>query len=106
MDILGPMTLLMAFIAAVVVYIFFAFPPAFVNKKTLNVFNSMVMAVAALFCIVYIANIAVFFDTTALAQYKTLLMIVGVCGILTVYLTVFFVLRNFWMFKSRRLPGL
>ncbi len=102
MDILPALTLLMVLICGFVVFAFYSFPPAFVEKKPLNVFNNMVMGVGVLFCLVFSANIAVFLTLDELIKYRTLLIVTGCAGILTVYLSVMFVLRNFWIFTSRR----
>lgn len=102
MDILPALALLMVLIGGLVVYAFYSFPPAFVEKKTLNVFNNMVMAVGILFCVVFSANIAVFLTLDELMKYRTLLIVTGCAGILTIYLALMFALRNFWIFTSRR----
>lgn len=95
--------MLMTLLCAVVLYAFVSFPPPYPNKKPIRVYNMTCIVLCAFFMGIYAANIRGLFITPTTEQYAGIFIAVGCFLIELVLLTFFFLLRNFWIFKPKRL---
>lgn len=95
--------MLMLMLGACVLWAFLSFPPYYPNKKPIRVYNMTCITLCAFFIAIYVANIRGIFVTPATEQYAGIFIACGSFVIELVLLTVFFLLRNFWIFKPKRL---
>jgi cbb3-type cytochrome oxidase subunit 3 len=101
---MAPLMLLMTLFGILVFWIFFAFQPRYVNKKQLKVFNLATLGVTLLVAAAFALNINVVFADPSYDKFRKPIALCGALGIQTVMMTFFFVLRNFWIFRSTS-PG-
>lgn len=101
---MGPLIGLLVFLGAAVAWAFFAFQPEYANKRALSVFNWSVLAAGAMICAAWIFNMKVLLSEDILKKWKTPFEIVGALGIEVIWLTLMFLIRNFWLFKPPRRP--
>lgn len=105
---MGPLIGLLIFLGAAIAWSFFTFQPEYANKRALSVFNWSVLGAGALICIALMVNIKVFLvniSPDAAAKYKVAFELAGALGVEIVWLTLMFLIRNFWLFKPPRRPG-
>jgi len=102
---MGAVVLLFGVIGFVVLFAYLKFPPQYANKKLVNTFDLMVMAVCAVFCLTWVLYLRGGLINGPEAKWWEPLAILGALGIEIVFLSVCFLLRNFWIFKPPRRPG-
>lgn len=102
---MGAVVLLFAVIGFIVLLAYLKFPPPYANKKAVNAFDWVVMAVCAIICLSWILDIRGELVHTTDEKLWEPLAVLGALGIEIVFLGVCFVLRNFWIFKPPRRPG-
>lgn len=101
---MGPLVGVLFFLGGAVLWAFFAFPPEYSNKKQISAFNWSVVGACAMICLAFTANMAVLFSPEQLQKFRIPLTLIGVLGIEIIFLSVMFVLRNFWIFRPPRRP--
>lgn len=97
---MGSVIIIMGLIGNGILYAYLKFPPPGAPKNLLSTFNMMVLGVCTLLCFVW-----------AFHSYSTLgqtddhwwipMALAGVFGIEAAFLGLCFLLRNFWIFKSK-----
>lgn len=92
-------------VGAVVLALYFRFPPQHTNKKQIAVFNWMVLGVCAFLCAMWALNVRTSLIDTEDEHWIGPFSMAGALGIEIVFLTISFVLRNFWIFRVRRPNG-
>jgi len=102
---MGAVVLLMGLIGCLVLFCYLKFPPRYANKKLVNTFDMMVLAVCAVMCVTWVFYQRGDLIHTAEEDWWKPLAILGALAIEIVFLGFCFVLRNFWIFKPPRRPG-
>jgi hypothetical protein len=102
---MGAVVLLLAIIGFLVLLAYLKFPPSYANKKLVSTFDKMVLAVCTLMCVSWIFYMRGGLINTAEESLWEPLGVLGALGIEIVFLSICFVLRNFWVFKPPRRPG-
>ncbi len=98
---MGVVLALLMLLGALVLWLFFMFPPAYANKKQVSAFNWSCVAFCVIVCGAYAMNMEMVFSAPGIEKYKTFVMLGGALGIETAFLFIMFLLRNFWIFKPR-----
>jgi hypothetical protein len=101
---MGPLIGLLCFIGAGIAWMFFSFQPEYANKRALSVFNWTVLGVCAMMCLAWAFNMKLVLKGEDFVKFKLAFMFIGMLGIECVWLTLMFLIRNFWIFKPPR-PG-
>lgn len=101
---MGPLLALLGLIGGMILWAFFNFPPSYPNKKTISIFNWTCVAACSFFCLAWILNINMIFSSPSIEKYRPFFLWGGALAIESVFFFVFFLLRNFWIFKARN-PG-
>ena len=96
---MGAIIFLLAIFAALVLFAYLAFPPAHGDKRLIGVFNRMVLGVCALLCFVWFLYARAEWMGTIDDRWWLPLGVAGALAIEISFLTVFFILRNFWIFR-------
>lgn len=96
--------LIVALIAGIMALFFFLeFSPKYANKHQVSVFNKMVLVVVIVFCVI------AFVQGQQNLPFSSLIttMVAAFLSLVTevVLLLLFFLLRNFWIFKPPKRPG-
>ena len=102
---MGVIVLLLAIIGFLVLFAYLKFPPPFANKKLVSTFDKMVMAVCAMMCLTWVFYMRGGLIHTSSEKLWQPLAVLGALGIEIIFLSLCFVLRNFWVFKPPRRPG-
>ena len=95
-----PLMLLMTLVGMSVLWVYFAFQPKYVKKEQLRIFNWVTFGVTLFVAAAFVLNINVVFGDPSYDKYRRAIALCGSLGIVTVMLTFFFLMRNFWVFKS------
>ena len=98
----GALIFLLGMLGAFVMWAFFSFQPRYVNENQLKVFNWTIVGMCGMVCLG--AAIYIFTDISPEGRAKYFLpLTLGAClGIEIVFFTVGLLLRNFWIFGSKR----
>ena len=102
---MGAIVFVAAIIGIAVLFVFLQFPPPYADKKTVRAFNTMVLVVCAMLSLVWILRIRTSLPGTEAEKFIKIASLGGAFGIESVFLTVCFILRNFWVFKPKRRSG-
>ncbi len=102
---MGSIVIVLAIIGFLVLFAYLKFPPLYVDQKLVRVFNNMVMAVCAVLCLAWFLHIRTDWMGTVNDKWWLPVALIGALAIEIVFLGVFFLLRNFWIFKPPRRPG-
>ena len=102
---MGAVVLLMGIIGFLVLFAYLKFPPSYANKKFVSTYDAMVMTVCAIMCLTWIFYMRGGLINTAEQNLWAPLAVLGALAIEIVFLSLCFVLRNFWIFKPPRRPG-
>ncbi|MCK4945010.1 MAG: hypothetical protein KAI61_04850 [Alphaproteobacteria bacterium] len=95
----------LAVIGFLVLFAYLKIPPSYADQKLVSVYNTMVLAVCFVFCLVFFLYIRVNLMGSINDKWWKPVAIAGSLSIEIVFLGVCFVLRNFWIFKPPRRPG-
>lgn len=87
-----------------VLFLFFRFQPTYADKKQLAVYNWMVLGVCAFLCLVWVLNVRSSLIGTEDEHWIGPFSMAGSFAIISVFMAICFLLRNFWIFRSRH-PG-
>jgi hypothetical protein len=98
----GPVVAFFGIIGISIFVMFLAFQPRWVDKGKLAAYNWSVLFMVAMICTAWALNAEQIF-TGALEKYLMLFKWVGIFSIESVFLGVFLLLRNFWVFKGPKL---
>ena len=90
-------------VGAMMLFAYLKLLPAFVDKRLITIFNRMVVAVTFLLAAVFFSYARVSLPLSD--DLRTLMALAGAIGIEILSLIIFFLLRNFWIFKPPRRPG-
>ena len=99
---MGPVILVLILFAIASFFVFFKFPPPGAQERQLKAYNGMVVGVCALVCITWYMSVRTDFSGPLDQKNIPLVGIGGSAAFATVYMLVFFAVRNFWMFKGPR----
>lgn len=99
---MGAVIVLMGIIGFAVLFTYLKFPPPYAKKSLVRTFDMMVLGVCALLCAVWALKSRVEFGGESFGYVFAAL---GALGIEIVFLGIFFLVRNFWVFKARRQGG-
>ncbi len=88
-----------------VLVLYIRFQPQFANKKQIAVFNWMVLGVCAFLGGVWALSVRSTLIDTVDEHWIGPFSMAGALAIEIVFLSVCFVLRNFWIFRPPRRPG-
>ncbi len=103
---MGPLVGVMCFLGAAIAWAFFAFQPEYANKRALSVFNWSVLGAGSMIVLALMFNIDMFLNMIPDAgKYKIGFEFAGALGVEVIWLSIMFLLRNFWIFKPPRRPG-
>jgi hypothetical protein len=102
---MGPLIALLIFLGMVVAWAFFAFQPEYANKRALTVFNWTIVGACGMMCLAWAFNVKHVLKSEDYAKFSGAFAIIGALGIECVWMTVMFLIRNFWLFKPPRRPG-
>lgn len=102
---MGPLVALLICVGVFVAWAFFSFQPEWANKRALSIFNWSVIAACLMVSAAAAFNVQVIFGPAAYAKYRAPLVAISGLGVEIGFLTVMFLLRNFWIFKPPRRPG-
>lgn len=102
---MGAVVIVMAIIGFLVLFAYLKFPPPYADKKLVSTYNAMTMAVCGVLCIAWFFNIRTNWMDTVNDKWWLPVALIGALCIETVFLGVFFLIRNFWLFKPPRRPG-
>lgn len=102
---MGPLVALLICLGVFVAWAFFSFQPEWANKRALSIFNWTVMLACLMISTAAGFNVKAIFGQVAFEKYRLPLIAVASLGIEITFLTVMFLLRNFWIFKPPRRPG-
>lgn len=97
-SVFGPLIALLALLGLAVLWCFFTFVPEHANKKQISVFNWTVLTVLLIICIPFCFYVDSFLPPSR-KEYLKFFAISGCLGIEIIWLTIAFLLRNFWIFK-------
>ena len=100
---MGFIVFFLGMIGFIVFFVYIKFPPPYATKKLISVFNKMVLAVTLLFCGAFYWNGRL--NLPLSDDLREIVALAGAIGIEIVFLTVCFLLRNFWVFKPPKRPG-
>jgi hypothetical protein len=101
---MGTLIALLGLVGGMVLWAFFTFPPAYANKRAVNIFNWASVALCSMLCLIWVLNVNMMFTSPAIEKYRTFFLWGGGLCIESVFLLIFFLLRNFWIFKPKH-PG-
>lgn len=101
---IGPLVALLAIFGVAVLWIFFNFQPQYANKRQLSVFNWTVVAMCVMFCIGFVLYLYSGLGERNRESFFLPFSIGGALAIEICFLTVGFLLRNFWIFKPPSRP--
>lgn len=102
---MGPLVALLICIGVFVAWAFFSFQPEWANKRALSIFNWSVLAACLMVSAAAAFNVKVIFGPAAYEKWRMPLIAIAGLGVEITFLTVMFLLRNFWIFKPPRRPG-
>ena len=95
-----------AIVMAICAYLlFFLFPPKYAKPEQLSVFNWSVIGVVVMLSVVWLMNADILFKGAAFDNYRSFSTVIVLCGIHVAVLVVFFIARNFWIFKPAKTWG-
>lgn len=97
---MGPTIVVMMMLAGLAIYGFLKFVPYHDRPEQVKAYNMMVLGVDALLSTSWYFAITFDLMNKSAQKYTPLLAVGGACLITIVFLFVFFLIRNFWMFKS------
>ncbi len=97
---LSPLIALLFMTGALVMFIFFRFPPELARKSQVSVFNWMIIGVCTMLCMVWSLSVRQQLIGTSEQDWIRQWASLGVLAIINVFFSVGFVLRNFWIFKG------
>lgn len=100
---MGAIIIAFGIVGFFVLFAYLKFPPSFADKKTVAVFDKMVLGVCAFLCLMGYLNI----DTAVgvSPDLRKPAAIALALGIEIIFLPICFILRNFFVFKPPRRPG-
>lgn len=96
---MGQIVILLSMLGAGVLYAYLKFPPAYANKRQVQVFDMMVLGVCGFICLMWVLNIRSQLIGTSDEDWWQGLGFGGALGIEVVFLGVCFLLRNFYVFR-------
>ncbi len=102
---MGALVAVLAFVACTALWVFFNFLPPHARARSVTVFNRAVLAVCMLGAGVVYLRVRVMFTTPMVQEYKEPVSLAAGLGFAALFLLVFFLLRNFWIFRPTRRPG-
>ena len=103
---MGSVVVVLSIIGLIVLFAYLKFPPRYyANKKLVRVYDLMVMGVCALLILTWVLNLRAEWMDTVNEKWWEPMAIIGALGIEIILLGLFFILRNFWIFKPPRRPG-
>src|SRR6266550_1769404 len=102
---MGLVIVTLAVIGFLVLVVYLAFPPGYADPKLVGTYNMMVLGVCALFSLIWFLNARATWMGTEDDKWWFFLAISGSLAIEIVFLTLCFLLRNFWIFRPPRRPG-
>jgi hypothetical protein len=93
-------------IALAALWAFLKFLPRHDDRKPLDIYNYMTIALSAALGIVWYYNFSSYFKTIGLEKHVPLVAGGGGLMLFSALLGIFLLLRNFWMFKEKHYrPG-
>jgi hypothetical protein len=98
---IGTLVGLFAGLGITVLWLFFNLQPPYANPRQVSVFNWTVAAVCAMLCLTFTLYVHQNLSPGGREKYFVGVAMAGSLGIVTVFLGVCFILRNFWIFKPR-----
>jgi hypothetical protein len=96
---------LLGIFGVAMLFAYVKFPPAFANKKIVNVFNAMTLGVTAILCLLWFLKVHNDVGVTNGDKVWLPLACIETLGVEIVLLGIFFLLRNFFIFKPPRAGG-
>ena len=102
---MGPIIVLLAIIGLLVLFAYLKFPPPYANKKLVSVYDMMVLGVCAFICLMWVLNMRSKLIDTPDEGWWQPVAIAGALGIEIIFLGLFFLARNFWIFRPPSRPG-
>lgn len=97
----GPIIVMLAIVGIGVALCFFLYPPKFANKQQISVFNWTIMFMLFMICLPFCFYIDSLLPPSR-KEYLRDFAIMGCLAIEIVWLSLAFLLRNFWVFKGKR----
>jgi len=94
---------LLLIIAAMAFVAYLQFPPQFADKHLVSVFNKFSGGLTVVLCVLFYLNGKMKLPFSE--DLKELMAIVFALFLELFLLVIFFIIRNFWMFKPPRRPG-
>lgn len=98
----GALIFLLGMLGAFVLWAFFSFQPRYVNERQLKVFNWTIVGMCCMVCVGAAIYIFTEVSPQGRAEYFFPLVLAASLGIEIVFFTVGLLLRNFWIFSSKR----
>lgn len=93
-------------LAGTMLWAFLRFQPAAGTASQRKIFDTIILGAGAILAFLWYMNMSVYLQELGLPKYIPLLGIGGAAGAVFVYLALFFLLRNFYVFKGRNYgPG-
>jgi hypothetical protein len=92
-------------IGFLVFFVFIKFPPDHENKRLISAFNTMVLAVCALLCLVWVFYARATWMGTDADKWWKYLALGGALLIEAGFLGICFLFRNFWVFRGKNYRG-
>jgi uncharacterized membrane protein YdcZ (DUF606 family) len=98
----GALIFLLGMLGLFVLWAFFSFQPKFVNERQLSVFNWTVVGMCGMFCVG--VSVYIFSDLSpeGRAEFFIPFTLAACLCVEIVFFTLGLLLRNFWIFSSRR----
>ena len=87
----------LAIIGALVLFAYLKIPPSYADKKLVNVYNTMVLTICFVFCLVFFLYIRVNWMGSINDKWWKPVAIAGSLSIEIVFLGICFILRNFFI---------
>ena len=89
--------ILLLMISFVAFLAYLKLPPKYGDKKLISIFNKMVLGVVAVICLFVYLNGRINFPFSPMM--KEVMAVLAAVGVEIISLVIFFLLRNFWLFK-------
>lgn len=102
---MGALVILLALLGFAVLFAYLKFPPAFANQAQVTVYNNMVLGVCVLLMVFWVLGARGRMAGGPNGDYWPVVAVAGALGIEIIFLGVFFLIRNFYIFKPPRLGG-
>lgn len=99
---MGSFIALLLMIGLLVLWCFFKFPPRFAPPEHVRIFNIMAFCFCAFLCLMWAIRVRVNLAGTYDEKWIPEMTMAGILAIEIVVLGVFFLVRNFWLFKPKR----